>query len=111
MFLYQTLDAIDGKQARRTGSSNALGELFDHGCDSLSNRKILRIIKILGFTLLNVKYELYVNLYLHLHFSCLINGWCLCNEHGIYRFILNDGILLLGSCSLLSVTLANLCYR
>ena len=38
MFLYQTLDAIDGKQARRTGSSNALGELFDHGCDSLSNR-------------------------------------------------------------------------
>jgi len=37
MFLYQTLDAIDGKQARRTGSSNALGELFDHGCDSLSN--------------------------------------------------------------------------
>jgi phosphatidylglycerophosphate synthase len=32
----QTLDAIDGKQARRTGSSNALGELFDHGCDSMS---------------------------------------------------------------------------
>ena len=39
MFIYQTLDAIDGKQARRTGSSNALGELFDHGCDSISNRK------------------------------------------------------------------------
>ena len=37
MFIYHTLDAIDGKQARRTGSSNALGELFDHGCDSLSN--------------------------------------------------------------------------
>jgi len=37
MFVYQTLDAIDGKQARRTGSSNALGELFDHGCDSISN--------------------------------------------------------------------------
>merc|ERR1712018_376851 len=37
LFVYQTLDAIDGKQARRTGSSNALGELFDHGCDSLSN--------------------------------------------------------------------------
>ena len=41
MFIYQTLDAIDGKQARRTGSSNALGELFDHGCDSLSNRKFM----------------------------------------------------------------------
>jgi phosphatidylglycerophosphate synthase len=36
LFVYQTLDAIDGKQARRTGSSNALGELFDHGCDSMS---------------------------------------------------------------------------
>ena len=36
LFVYQTLDAIDGKQARRTNSSNALGELFDHGCDSMS---------------------------------------------------------------------------
>ena len=34
MFLYQTLDAIDGKQARRTATSSAVGELFDHGCDS-----------------------------------------------------------------------------
>jgi phosphatidylglycerophosphate synthase len=31
VFMYQTLDAIDGKQARRTGSSSPLGELFDHG--------------------------------------------------------------------------------
>ena len=31
MFTYQTLDAIDGKQARRTGSSSPLGQLFDHG--------------------------------------------------------------------------------
>lgn len=36
LFVYQTLDACDGKQARRTGSSSPLGELFDHGCDSLS---------------------------------------------------------------------------
>jgi len=36
LFLYQSLDAIDGKQARRTGNSSPLGELFDHGCDSLS---------------------------------------------------------------------------
>ena len=32
----QTLDAIDGKQARRTDTQSPLGELFDHGCDSLS---------------------------------------------------------------------------
>ncbi|XP_012286896.1 cholinephosphotransferase 1 isoform X2 [Orussus abietinus] len=36
LFVYQTLDAIDGKQARRTGTSTPLGELFDHGCDSIS---------------------------------------------------------------------------
>jgi len=36
LFLYQTLDAIDGKQARRTNSSSPLGELFDHGCDAVS---------------------------------------------------------------------------
>ncbi|XP_052861703.1 cholinephosphotransferase 1 [Anopheles cruzii] len=36
LFIYQSLDAIDGKQARRTYSSSPLGELFDHGCDSIS---------------------------------------------------------------------------
>ncbi|KAI5678753.1 hypothetical protein M9H77_09703 [Catharanthus roseus] len=35
LFLYQTFDALDGKQARRTNSSSPLGELFDHGCDAL----------------------------------------------------------------------------
>ena len=35
IFIYQTLDAVDGKQARRTGSSSPLGQLFDHGCDAL----------------------------------------------------------------------------
>ncbi|XP_011312612.1 choline/ethanolaminephosphotransferase 1 isoform X2 [Fopius arisanus] len=36
LFIYQSLDSIDGKQARRTGTSSPLGELFDHGCDSVS---------------------------------------------------------------------------
>lgn len=36
LFLYQTLDATDGKQARRTKTSSPLGELFDHGCDSMA---------------------------------------------------------------------------
>ncbi|ORC85622.1 aminoalcohol phosphotransferase [Trypanosoma theileri] len=34
LFIYQTLDAIDGKQARRTQMCGPLGELFDHGCDA-----------------------------------------------------------------------------
>eukprot|EP01094_Clydonella_sp_ATCC50884_P004226 TRINITY_DN13298_c0_g1_i1.p1 TRINITY_DN13298_c0_g1~~TRINITY_DN13298_c0_g1_i1.p1 ORF type:complete len:417 (+),score=124.24 TRINITY_DN13298_c0_g1_i1:110-1252(+) len=36
LFCYQQLDALDGKQARRTGSSSPLGELFDHGCDAMA---------------------------------------------------------------------------
>ncbi|KAL1922774.1 uncharacterized protein VTP21DRAFT_9150 [Calcarisporiella thermophila] len=36
LFIYQSFDAIDGKQARRTGTSGPLGELFDHGCDALN---------------------------------------------------------------------------
>ncbi|TDL26422.1 Choline/ethanolaminephosphotransferase [Rickenella mellea] len=36
LFMYQSLDAIDGKQARRTGMAGPLGEMFDHGCDAIN---------------------------------------------------------------------------
>ena len=36
LFMYQSLDSIDGKQARRTGMAGPLGELFDHGCDAIN---------------------------------------------------------------------------
>ncbi|KAM3419523.1 hypothetical protein BST61_g2866 [Cercospora zeina] len=36
VWAYSTMDNIDGKQARRTGTSSGLGELFDHGVDSLN---------------------------------------------------------------------------
>lgn len=36
IWAYSTMDNIDGKQARRTGTSSGLGELFDHGIDSLN---------------------------------------------------------------------------
>ena len=34
--MLETLDNMDGKQARKIGASSSLGLLFDHGCDSLS---------------------------------------------------------------------------
>ena len=37
ILIYQTLDNMDGKQARRTGSSSPLGLLFDHGCDAINS--------------------------------------------------------------------------
>lgn len=36
LFAYQSMDAIDGKQARRTGMAGPLGEMFDHGCDAIN---------------------------------------------------------------------------
>lgn len=36
IFLYSTFDNVDGKQARRTGTSSALGEVFDHSIDALN---------------------------------------------------------------------------
>jgi ethanolaminephosphotransferase len=36
LFLYQTFDAVDGSQARRTHQSGPLGELFDHGVDAVN---------------------------------------------------------------------------
>ncbi|MCJ1356087.1 MAG: hypothetical protein MMC33_006081 [Icmadophila ericetorum] len=36
LFLYQTFDAVDGTQARRTHQSGPLGELFDHSVDALN---------------------------------------------------------------------------
>lgn len=35
IFLAYTLDGVDGKLARRIGLSGPLGELFDHGNDSM----------------------------------------------------------------------------
>ena len=43
-FAYQALDAVDGKQARRTNSSSPLGELFDHGCDAVSSVLLILVL-------------------------------------------------------------------
>ena len=36
LFIYQTMDAVDGKQARKLGKSSPLGQFLDHGCDCVS---------------------------------------------------------------------------
>lgn len=36
LWTYMVLDNLDGRQARRTGSSSPLGHLFDHGCDAFN---------------------------------------------------------------------------
>lgn len=48
LFLYQTFDAVDGTQARRTKQSGPLGELFDHGVDACNTT--LEVIIFAGVT-------------------------------------------------------------
>lgn len=51
LWVAYTLDGLDGKQARRTGTSGPLGELFDHGLDSYSSIFIpIYIFSLFGIT-------------------------------------------------------------
>lgn len=79
IFIYQTLDACDGKQARRTQSQSQLGELFDHGCDSLSTIFIALIVAItckLGFspTLLFFQCSFAICLFYTAHWQTYVSG-------------------------------------
>merc|ERR1719310_22550 len=44
LLAYQTLDGCDGKQARRTASGSALGELMDHGVDAVVVGAIVAVV-------------------------------------------------------------------
>ncbi|KAH0792329.1 CDP-alcohol phosphatidyltransferase family protein [Histomonas meleagridis] len=46
LFVYQTLDNLDGRQARRTNSSSPLGQFFDHGCDAITG--VSELIKVVA---------------------------------------------------------------
>ncbi|EAA17579.1 LipB protein, putative [Plasmodium yoelii yoelii] len=50
-FFQITFDSIDGKQARRTNTSSALGQLFDHGCDAITSCLFVVVaVKTIGLT-------------------------------------------------------------
>ena len=51
IFIYFNLDAVDGKQARKTGNGSPMGELFDHACDNITLVfLVLETTLILGIT-------------------------------------------------------------
>ncbi len=51
---YYTFDCMDGKQARRTGQSSPLGQLFDHGFDCICN--LSHISTIAGYLAIGGSY-------------------------------------------------------
>ncbi|CAH8441370.1 unnamed protein product [Heterobilharzia americana] len=79
VFVYQTLDALDGLHARRTGSCSQLGELFDHGCDALSTC-ILPICYfiVIGFNewpiLMFIQYFCIQTIFYLAHWRCYVTG-------------------------------------
>lgn len=65
IFLYQTLDACDGKQARKTKSSSPLGQLIDHGCDSFAiNFMFLSVIQAVGIPRFHIIFSFIVMQYI-----------------------------------------------
>lgn len=44
LFWYQTIDAVDGKQARRTDNCSPLGQLLDHNLDQISFTIIMCLV-------------------------------------------------------------------
>lgn len=58
--VYIYMDMLDGKQARRLGCSSPLGQIFDHGCDSMSmscfTYSIVRAIGLKDYRLAGVMF-------------------------------------------------------
>ncbi|EDQ88883.1 uncharacterized protein MONBRDRAFT_32708 [Monosiga brevicollis MX1] len=78
LFFYQTMDNLDGKQARRTGNASPLGELFDHGCDAVST-----VVVVVGVTVMLQTHDSYAGfilvvvaaaIYYATHWECYVKG-------------------------------------
>ncbi|KAL8800622.1 MAG: hypothetical protein Q9200_007192 [Gallowayella weberi] len=61
LFLYQTFDAVDGTQARRTHQSGPLGELFDHGVDACNT--VIEVLLFASATNLGQDYKTILTLF------------------------------------------------
>jgi len=93
---YQCLDNLDGKQARRTGSSSALGQFFDHGCDAITGA-----LELMKFA---ITAQMYSRSSLFFFILCMGIGFLLTTweEYVTHKFYLgpingaDEGVFLLG---------------
>ena len=80
VFLYQTLDNLDGKQARRIKNSTPLGMMMDHGCDALT---VLTLSAGLARVVCLDNSTLFVWCLLAIVFSFYITAWCQYYSNGV----------------------------
>ncbi len=69
---YYTFDCMDGKQARRTGNSTPLGQLFDHGFDCLC--LLSHVSSLSGYLMMGGSYW-YIIMQMSLQFSFFMAQW------------------------------------
>lgn len=89
VWIYASFDAIDGKQARRTGQCGPLGELFDHGCDAL-NLSLMNLIFPLIFGL--PIDGLFISAAFMLLFGFYIVTWDEYHTHMLYLTIISGPV-------------------
>lgn len=86
IFIYQTLDNIDGKQARKTKNSSPLGMMIDHGCDAL----------LVSFIILSVgcviRYSKYQQVLFAAQLGVLFGFWASC-----WAQYHSKGVMILGN--------------
>ncbi len=101
LWSYSTMDNIDGKQARRTGTSSPLGELFDHGIDSL-NCTLGSLLEAAAMGLGNSKSAVFTALV-----PCLpmfFSTWETYHTHTLYLGVINgptEGLIL--ACTVMGI--------
>lgn len=86
IFIYQTLDNIDGKQARRTKNSSPLGMMIDHGCDAFLVTYI-----ILGVGCI-IQYSKYRQILFAAQLGVLFGFWASC-----WAQYHSKGVMILGN--------------
>ncbi|VDK23805.1 unnamed protein product [Taenia asiatica] len=80
VFIYQTLDALDGKHARQTNTVTPLGELFDHGCDAVASVFVpLCLCVTVGIgthpLIVFIQFFTFLALFYMAHWQCYITGY------------------------------------
>lgn len=96
------MDNVDGKQARRTGTSSGLGELFDHGIDSL-NCTLASLLETAAMALGTSKSGVFTALCPCL--AMFFSTWETYHTHTLYLGYFNgptEGILI--ACSVMAIS-------
>ena len=110
LFVYQTLDAIDGKHCFPTDTDDALPEFIDHGADALSNLLLTMCVgsamglnKLPTIALLIIVAQL--ALFYCYHWQCYISGVVSFKRYvrKSLVFLCNCGFMLFLDCCVVSM--------